>query len=215
MIPADAEPRLTDKSTEHGFGNMLICIAGCLIAWLALTGLLSLVPSQSFSDASANSLFILTWIALIGVFATWAHGQSNRGSTLLDCGPPPTRWALVFSVFFWSSLALGSAYGKPSFLGGDSLEKALMYASLTLVFLTAAQGRIQFSKHGLWTYASLVRWERIESYCWEDKYTLFIKLRNRLIFKRRAIPIPPHFRDEVTSILEKYCKNLNQQPPVG
>ncbi|MBT5706273.1 MAG: hypothetical protein HOI66_08120, partial [Verrucomicrobia bacterium] len=202
MIHADTQPRLTDKSTEHGLGTMLVCIAGCLIAWLAMTGLLSLAPSQSFSDASANSRLILTWGAIIVFFATWTHDVSNSGNILLDCGPPPARWMLVLSVFWSSMIALGCAYRKPSFLGGDSLD-SLIFASLTLVLLTGAQGRLQFSEHGLWTYSGLVRWQKIESYCWEDNYTLFITLRNRFILKRRAIPISPHFRDEVTTILEK------------
>jgi hypothetical protein len=210
MIPADAQPRMTDKSTEHGFGNMLICIAGCLIAWLIVTGFLSFAANQSFSEASANSLSILTWGASIVFFTTWARGLSKKGSILLDCGPPPARWAIVLSVFTWSFIALVSAYDEPSFLGGDSLEKSAMYATMTM-----AQGRIQFTEKGLWIYVSLVRWEKIESYCWEDQHTLFIKLRNQLIFKRRAIAIPPLFRDEVTTLLEKYCKKNNQQPPVG
>lgn len=69
-----------------------------------------------------------------------------------------------------------------------------------------AYGRLQIFENGIWQYAGLLNWDRIESYEWqgEENRTLMLNTINKLPFWRKlALPVPLEHRDAVDDLLQK------------
>ena len=188
--------QLTSTARRQGLKNALICGIGVLVAWLAVTAALLLLPGRKFLDSMMLSFALLWVVTFLGFLGTWLYGLSTRGRVLLDCGPIPRR--RVFLMMGVLSLL------APLFGGGLAATPASpLLISFAAYWFIAATGRLQVRENGLWFYVGLRRWRKIEHYRWAPDSTLM--LTATLPFSLRgAVPVPPEHREHFDALLTQH-----------
>jgi hypothetical protein len=152
--------------------------------------------SESFGIA-----FALLWgFVFVWFLATWLLGRQASGQTLLDCGPHPCKKLCLFEAVLF--LILGLAGGLKVF----GVAGPVFGVSFSVYWLFMAGGRLQVRENGVWTYAGLLRWDKIKSYHWAEDCTLLIRARSPFSFLfRGALPVPPEYKDAFNELLQKHC----------
>ena len=213
MEHAESKARITHTAMGHGLWNMLVCSITVLIAWAALTALLSLTLDSGDYRPSELSWYSLWAIASIGFFGSWIYGLRNRGRILLDCGPYP-MWlpsALLASLMIFGTLLflLPNVLKNTGDPAGEGLAFLLYFTSFCLI---QALSRLQVCERGIWAYCGLIPWSRIDTYQWKDEATLAVMPGTRFPLFRGVIPVPPPQKDELIRLLE-HRGNAKAAPP--
>lgn len=93
--------------------------------------------------------------------------------------------------------------------GLDTLT--LSFAVLSLYYVIMLLDRLQIREGGIWIDHSLLEWDRINSYSWEDgrpghpSTTLWLQSASPFpLWYKSAIPIPVAHRDRVNQLLQAH-----------
>lgn len=177
---------------------MLVCGAGVFAVWFVLRFAAGALGAAEPDRAAILSIW---YGCLIVLFAAWIRGVSAKGPRLLDCGPHPMWWLFLANVALYIL-----------FLRSDMSLNGTMYFTITFCAFWGlmATGRLSLHENGIWTYWSLLPWEKIQSYSWSGERTLMIETGPawRRWFLQSAIPVPP---DRVAG----FARILEERVPAG
>ncbi|HEX2951607.1 MAG TPA: hypothetical protein VHV83_18880 [Armatimonadota bacterium] len=141
-----------------------------------LISVLHYIMHQSWWGAARLSFVIFT----CGIFplsiAVWIRDQHKKGSVVFDCGPHLKQWIFFFNAIVFFLLMLHFAHEK--LLGNSVVGHIAIGLYYAVLYLSFAFGRLQLCTHGIWIYNSLLKWEHIKSYRW-DETVLFVDVRRK------------------------------------
>ena len=106
--------------------------------------------------------------------------------------------AVIFAL-----LAIGFIVTGPR---GLYLAWPVFCLTFAVYWAIMSRGRLQVRENGLWQYASLLCWEKIESYDWkgETDATLMIQAKTRFAFLGRgALPVSLNDKPQVDALLQE------------
>jgi hypothetical protein len=200
-------PRMTSTALKRGFTNALRCSLFVVGAWLLVGGAIAIATGRERADSLLISIALICGLTLLTFFLTWLFGRNAGGQVLVDCGPHPARWLLLFEAGLFALMGAGGSLGA---LGGSSMAPRIASAVFGLVFamfwLVLATGRLQVKEGGLWQYTGLLPWHKVESFSWSPDSTLQVTVKGPFALLRHgALPVPPEFRREVEKALEEHC----------
>jgi hypothetical protein len=199
-------PRMTSTALKRGFTNALRCSLFVVGAWLLVGGAIAIATGRERADSLLISIALICGLTLLTFFLTWLFGRNAGGQVLVDCGPHPARWLLLFEAGLFALMGAGGSLA----LGGSSMAPRIASAVFGLVFamfwLVLATGRLQVKEGGLWQYTGLLPWHKVESFSWSPDSTLQVTVKGPFALLRHgALPVPPEFRQEVEKALEEHC----------
>ena len=187
---------MSPAARRQGIKNALVVvIVSQGVFWLAALGF-AVVLGRSWGESLLLALAALVGAVYLSCLWSWFRGRRQAGSVLLDCGPSATRrWTLISAAWFF---VLGMAMTPSDFmniLGAFCILQAIV---MTLL----AFRHLQLREHGLWDGMSLLPWDKIESYWWDDDRTLMLATkRRRWLLKKGAILVPAELRESVDRLL--------------
>ena len=200
--------RMTAAVWARGFKNALICGVGVLMGMGLITFAVSVISGQPIRYC-INTAFGVFWTLIFSVFVlSWLYGKKTAGSVLLDCGPRPCRnLFLVNAVVF---LLLGASGGHTCLAGKCDrfgIWGVLFGVTFSIYWIIMFFGRLQICERGIWQYACLLKWEKLQSYEWEGD-TLNIQVKAKFLFLGKGVlPVPPEQKTAVDDLL----RNMRQQ----
>ncbi len=190
--------QMTMTARRQGWKNGIISVVVFLIAVLLLEEVLALTTGKQGEEVRRIA-FAMAWgFFLLFSLARWIYGRSIAGRMLLDCGPIPAKWLYLVLGFVVGLLCCE----HPASVFSVDLWFSISFA---VFFLVAAFGRLQVRENGIMQYWSLLRWEKIASYCWAEDSTLLLKQRSRFSL-RAALSVPPEQRQAVDEFLTRFCR---------
>jgi hypothetical protein len=85
--------------------------------------------------------------------------------------------------------------------------------SLSAWWILLAFSKTEFRKNGIWLGTILIKWQIIKSYRWEPSKPNILTIRHKPSFPLfsgwMSFPIPPQYREDVSSILNEQVPNEN------
>jgi hypothetical protein len=145
-------PRTTITALKRGYLNALNCGLFFVGAWLLVGGMIAVVTGRERGDSLWTSFALLVGVILFTFVLTWLWTRNAGGRVLIDCGPHPTRWLLLFEAGLFA--LLGASGSLP--LAGSLMAPRVASAFFGLVFgvfwLVMATGRLRLREGGLWQY---------------------------------------------------------------
>jgi hypothetical protein len=209
-------PRMTSTALLRGYKNAFRCGLMVVGTSLLLGGAIAVATGRERGESLAISFALLCGLNLLTFFLTWLFGLNAGGQVLVDCGPHPARWLLLFEAGLFALMGAGGSLA----LGGSSMAPRIASAVFGLVFamfwLVLATGRLQVKEGGLWQYTGLLPWHKVESFSWSPDSTLQVTVKGPFALLRHgALPVPPEFRQEVEKALEEHrpTRALNSERP--
>jgi hypothetical protein len=199
-------PRMTSTALKRGFTNAFRCGLMVVGTGLLLGGAIAVATGRERGDSLSISFALLCGLNLLIFFLTWLFGRNAGGQVLVDCGPHPARWLLLFEAGLFALMGAGGSLA----LGGSSMAPRIASAVFGLVFamfwIVLATGRLQVKEGGLWQYTGLLPWHKVESFAWSPDSTLQVTVKGPFALLRHgALPVPPELRHEVEKALEVHC----------
>lgn len=151
--------------------------------------------------------FAILWVAVFAAFvATMLIGRGKRGAILLDCGHHPTRVLFLFNAALFAFLGLGGGFASNTF-DTPGIGIALFGITFSVYWVLLSFGRLQIVENGIWSYWSLLKWQKLESYEWQGDATptLMLQTNTKLPFLGRgALPVSAEHKEAVSKLLEQY-----------
>jgi hypothetical protein len=193
---------MTATAWRQGTKNLLVCVIGVVLTWLALAVLFSFVLRQSVLQSFRIAFAVVWAVTFLSFLTTWLYSRLRRGRILLDCGPHPTRWLFVVNSFLFILVGTGGVFGSTA--DAISIPRLAFPISLGVFCLIMAFGRLQVTERGIWQYWGLLPWSKVGSYRWADDSTLLITPKARFSL-RGALPVPPEHKQAVDDILSQFC----------
>jgi hypothetical protein len=184
-----------------------------------------LAPTLAMIFLREYSLVIFQILYSVGVsvwLLPWFFRKKEFGNLLINIEQP-----LVPIFFFWMAVFLTLITGVYTFVVfGLVLEGLLQSTSLgieisrlvfgwvlAIFFLAYALSRIEFRENGICFVFTLFKWQRINSYNWEQSKPniLTIRFKPRFPLSRgfMSMPIPAKHRDVVNQILDERLPGKN------
>jgi hypothetical protein len=177
--------------------NALVCVAGTFAAWLAASLGFAVVLGQPTPISFLLGLALVVAVLYLLLLGTWFRGRRRAGAVLLDCGPNPSQKRSLASaeVYFLVGLVM-SALGRSSVQGLAFFGWLLMLQGIFTALM--AYRHFQLREHGLWNGTSLLPWNKIESYWWDEGRTLMLTTKSSpWSFKRGAFLVPVELQQAV------------------
>jgi hypothetical protein len=176
-----------------------IVVIGSVVAFLAC------IPA-SWKE---NTRLAIELLATAGLFV-WPLVclicRTKPGGVLLNIRRSSHHISLI--VFAGTVLLLGLGSGISEAIAGSlSLERIVQVLGLVAIATSGLYlgfSRIQLTERGILCFLSLIKWEDITAYRWEEgkRTVLALTVSRRLpLFREVNIPIPPRCRDFVDSLL--------------
>jgi len=132
--------------------------------------------------------------------------RAKPGGLLLNIGRSSHQISLI--VFAGAVLLLGLGFAISGAVAGSlSLERIVQVLGLVAIATSGLYlgfSRIQLRERGILCFLSLIKWEDITAYRWEEgkRTVLTLTVSRRLpLFREVNIPIPPRHRDYVNRLL--------------
>jgi len=185
------------------------------LAFLAVVGLVSIIPILGFGETARSSLAISFGVIWCGGFLWFFFNlfsfKQKAGQTLLDIAPIPNGW--LFFVIGIVAVILGFS-GYADFIWKDTKYSWLisvvvgLFSGIYALFMSFS--RIQVHENGILVYVDLIKWGKIESYEWIDdngkSYSLKLRYKGKMpIFLRSgALPVPTEKKVQLASILKQF-----------
>lgn len=203
--------RWTSKSVpapvqERGQANALICgVAVVAVLGLLVAGIWAIF-NRSFAS-SAIIAFGVFWIFIFTAFvASWLHGKATSGSLLLDCGPHPQKKLFLlqaaFFLLFFGGGGLARFLTKSDVAG---IANMLFGISVAIYWVMMSAGRVQVRENGIWQFWSLLKWNKIQSYEWQND-ALLLQAKTRFPFLGKgAVQVPDEHKSSLDTFLIKHC----------
>jgi len=159
----------------------------------------SIATGQRLQDTLETSGKI--FIVIVSGLSVWRFllHRKNRRVVLLDLRRliPFSVWQPI-TVAGFAIVATGAPHLAP-YLG----------CSVVMLLVTWSQ-RLLILEDGIWVYSSLLKWQDIQSYEWQEKAALILKLQPKrrflgfLVADQRTVFIPAGQREAVSQLLEQY-----------
>ncbi|HEX4964130.1 MAG TPA: DUF5673 domain-containing protein [Thermoanaerobaculia bacterium] len=196
---------ITDLSVDAqrlAIRNALVCSAVLAAAVLAAALGFAVLLGQP-----APSSILLGFASVVGatyllILGKWLQDRRRAGAVLLDCGPNAGQRSLRTSAvtFFTMGVALNVLdrfFPHGSVIGWLFMVQAVVMALMAL-------RRFQLREHGLWFGISLLAWDKIESYGWDERGALTLRTKGSLwSFKKGVVRVPPECLEAVDRWLGK------------
>lgn len=197
---------------RQGRKNTVVRIVVLLTAILVTALAIRFIFDRALEGSIIPAIGMFFVLCFSSVFLVWLHSKSKKGRLVLDCGEHPKKGTFLFQARMWSiftslivvSLLVGFLTDKNNLQ--DGLFYFLFTSSFAALWFINAYGRLQILENGIWQYAGLLKWDRIESYEWqgEENRTLILKTNTKLPFwGKGALPVPLEHRDAVDDLLQK------------
>ncbi|MHB0939422.1 MAG: hypothetical protein ACYDCO_26920 [Armatimonadota bacterium] len=191
------QAQMSPAAWGAGCRNAGIVSIGLLFAYVLLILAFHFLLDQSWLYAFRNSMGVVWAVSFVGFFVQYLRGWLARGDVLLNCGSRPMRFMFFFNACVFPYIILSST----SFFTDIPLAmKIVLAASFVVFYLVMGLGRMQLCEHGIWTYAELVKWERIKSYHWEDA-SLFVEYRSKTPIPAKGVLSFPPDRVQVVDFI--------------
>ena len=88
----------------------------------------------------------------------------------------------------------------------DMLSVIMMTVSAVFL-LTFALDRQQIREKGIWFLGGLIKWDKIDSYDWDEDF-LLVQKKVRFPFGAKVrIRVPPEHKDSVEELLKEHCSS--------
>jgi hypothetical protein len=169
--------------------------------WLLIGGAIWQVTGKPISESFGIAFALLWGFVFVWFLATWLLSRQAGGQIVLDCGPHPCKKLCLLEAVLFPILGLIGGLTALGIVG-----PVVFGVSFSVFWLSMAGGRLQVRENGVWQYASLLRWHKIESYHWAEDCTLLITARGPLSFLfRGALPVPPEYKDAFDQLLQQHC----------
>lgn len=203
--PGDVLRRTTGRAGVTGAAIALVGVVGVVALTVAIARL-GLRPLEWLGAGLMLSAAV-GYAALL-LQRTWTRGR--RGVVLLDLGPRRPRSRLLTAAVVEALLgfALALLLLLTGILRHASLARQVymgasvgfcLSASLLCFFL--AFSRLQACAAGVWLGGGLLKWDRLESYTWEED-VLWLRLRSRPSGGGQVgIVVAPEHREALESIV--------------
>lgn len=198
---------MTKTAAAQGAKNALICTVGMVIVLLAMTSMVAVVTGKSILESFVVASVGLWVVVFLGFLGVWIVGRQARGPVLLDCCPFPERKRALFAaanmIFVGVTTGAYQLVAAPNRVGLVGSGLIITFSFFSLIMAT---GRLQVRENGIWIYASLLRWRRIESYRWAEDGTLMLVVQTGILplLSRGALPIPREHILAVDRLLEEH-----------
>jgi hypothetical protein len=185
-----------------------------VLGYLSLLTLgVALISDQSFGEAFHEVTLFVNVVLLIPLSGTaflLSRTLRRRGCIVADLGPDRLR--MLFCVAAILCLIAATLQGfsalqnlnrRPSNVGQwYAVSLAAMMLSMVPQFAIRAFGRIQLTENGIFQNCSLLRWEQVDFYRWEDTSTnLLVKAKGPLSLN---LPVPTMDKQPIQELLARH-----------
>jgi len=213
MVRKSIQKTVPSVALRQGRNNALVCLVGVVLVTAGITLAIRHLLEWPLGQSVFAALGLLSAFFFVVFFGAWFRSRSIAGPVVLDCGEHPTKGLFLFNAIMWSIFAvfavvpvLVAAFGGKNGLLNPILI-ALWLTAFALYWFIMAFGRLQILENGIWQYAELLRWDRIEAYDWQgdQNRTLMVRTKTKMpFFGRGALPVPLEHRNAVDDLLRKY-----------
>lgn len=221
--------RMGRVAMRQGLRNMSLMFPLVILILGGIFMYAHFILSQSIALSIMNAYLFFFLVANILLVLGWLVGKLVAGAVLLDIMPFPMRGGVIFVMllffsFFTFPLLLRDVvemlvYFDPNLKG--AINSLIIFLEVPLFFF--AIGRIQIYQNGVWLYAQLLKWKKIDSYQWvpndqgeTSAIRIIIKGSLPVSFRNGAIPIPNVKKDEVLALFRQFLPGKevvqNHQP---
>ena len=204
-----------------------ISFVGGLLAAIGFVYAIYWIRMQPFGQAVLGSFFVFIIVYLAVSFCVLFYRKGAAGRTVLDLGPSPYRKSLLWSAACFLPLGVfnvvlvvfnvGYDLGKGRNINIDVVDM-LGFIAMTVsavYFLALALDRLQIWEKGIWFFGGLIKWDKIDSYDWDEDFLLVQKKVRFLVQKKVRFPfgakvrirVPPEHKDSVEELLKEHCSS--------
>jgi len=182
-------------------------IAGLLAYLFLIAAGASLIFNQTVGQSFKTVLLVVELVVVLALLLTlgiWMSNLRGRGRVLIDFGPDRMRafFLAVGILCFVSAILSGVSAVMNSSLPWSTVMLAPLQLALAAQFLVRGMSRVKITENGIWQNLSLLRWEKIGSYRWENDSTLVaINGQGPLSVK---LLVPPEHKRAVEQILTQH-----------
>lgn len=190
---------MTPAAWAMGARNAGITTLAILVVMGILTALITLTTKQSIASSSRYMVVALLGIAQIAFYYDQIRGWQMKGQVEFDCGARPNRWLHILVTILIVPQIFAGAWDWLT--GDDPVIRIVVALSVAAFYLMMAFGRLMVCTNGIWGYNTLIRWEKIKAYHWEE-HTLIFETHTRFpLFGKGAVPFPPECKPSIEAFL--------------
>jgi len=200
---------VAQRNLRHTLPNILI--------WFALALIISLLGNYGWV-----SLNILGSIGCCVLLLTWFFRKKEFGSLLINTGRTSINklsfWLAVcfaLSAIHTTWVMFVQVLGElpPSTNLEVLISQLVFYWVLAIYFLALGLSRLEFRENGICFMLTFLKWQRVNSYNWEQSkpntLTIRFKPRFSLVPGFLSMPIPTKHREAVNQILDERLPGKN------
>jgi len=189
-----------------------------ILIWFALALIISLLGNYGWV-----SLNILGSIGCCVLLLTWFFRKKQSGRLLINIGRTSAHklvfWLAVFYVLMmilttWGTFVLVLGELPPSTNLEVFISQIVCNWALAICFLALGLSRLEFRENGICFMLTFFKWQRINSYNWEQSkpntLTIRFKPRFSLVPGFVSMPIPTKHCDAVNQILDERLPGKNR-----
>lgn len=192
---------LTKAAWWQGAKNGLMCTIVSAIVWFTMHSLISYFTGWSDFICNLYAFVALMILSFVTMLVGGIRARYQRGEFLQDFGGNPGKWAFYLNAVIFLILGTVQLIDTPAFGKAGFVFQFVMVS----FFLFMGFTRLLIYENGIWAYTSLIRWEKIKTYSWQNGNTFMFETSRRFpTLARGAIPIPMHRLEEFKELLEQH-----------
>ena len=213
------EPVLRKLTPISFVGGLLAAIGFVYATFYAILW----IRMQPFGQAVLASYFVLTIVFFAVSYCVLLYTREAAGRTVLDLGPSPYRKGFLWSgacflflvVFRLFIVGIKVIEGRNINIDVVDMLSLIMMTVSAVFLLTFALDRQQIREKGIWFLGGLIKWDKIDSYDWDEDFLLVQKKVRFLVQKKVRFPfgakvrirVPPEHKDSVEELLKEHCSS--------